>query len=177
MIHVALWPEQSPLCQLFPGSGSRPFREVGSVLPQNSERLQQELQTWGLSGPKKHVMNMTCDRESCEVSIRRHHARRSPMGTEQAEQLRDKPAGDFVLQPHTATKALGAAKDLPLALERHYDLLGLRPGTRCPTMDRMGAHPQVLGTPPPDVHAAYKRLGKTLGDEDRENHHTASVVT
>eukprot|EP00439_Symbiodinium_sp_Y106_P029167 s5043_g3.t1 len=55
----------------------------------------------------------------------RHHARRSPMGTEQA---------------------LGAAKDLPLALERHYDLLGLRPGT-----------------PPPDVHAAYKRLGKTLG--------------
>ncbi|CAE7801969.1 unnamed protein product [Symbiodinium microadriaticum] len=58
----------------------------------------------------------------------RHHSRRSPMRAAQAQ---------------------GTTRDLPLALERHYELLGLRPGT-----------------PALDVHAAYKRLGTTMGDED-----------
>ena len=32
---------------------------------------------------------------------------------------------------------------------------------------------EVLGTPALDVHAAYKRLGTTMGDEDRGYHHTS----
>ncbi|CAE7405013.1 unnamed protein product [Symbiodinium natans] len=55
----------------------------------------------------------------------RHHAQRSRQKSEEATE-----------------------KDLPLSMERHYEVLGLRPGT-----------------PTEDVHAAYKRLGATLGDE------------